>query len=178
MRSAPVTSTCSWTALSSPPNASTTTGRVQTAGIAASTAAMAATCRSSAIPTGDRGGTSSAKRGGGVSPVEPGGTHDLTAARRHALPVLHPIAVRGLPILADKGYIGAGAGIRVPVRRASSGQVLDTTTRAWNSYVNTTRVFVEHGIAHLKTRWRALARVTLCSWRTTAIVATALMLSN
>lgn len=38
--------------------------------------------------------------------------------------------------------------------------------------------FVEHGIAHLKTRWWALRRVSLCSWRISAIVAAALVLSQ
>ncbi len=113
-----------------------------------------------------------------VSPVEPGSTHDLTAARRHVLPVLYPAAVRGLPVLADKGYIGAGAGVRVPVRRPGAGQVLDASTRGWNSYINADRAFVEHGIAHLKVRWRALSRVTLCPWRICAIIATALVLSS
>ena len=44
--------------------------------------------------------------------------------------------------------------------------------------MNSTRAFVEHGITHLKTRWRALRRVTLCPWRISAIVATALVLSQ
>lgn len=113
-----------------------------------------------------------------ISPVEPGSTHDLTAARIHALPALHAAAGQGLPTLADKAYTGAGAGIHVPLRRPSGGQVLDLRTRGWNSYVNSARVFVEHGIAHLKTRWRALTRVTLCPWRITTIMATALVLSQ
>ncbi|WP_337063500.1 transposase family protein [Kineococcus sp. G2] len=112
-----------------------------------------------------------------VSPVEPGYTHDLTAARIHALPALYRAARHGVPTLADKAYTGAGAGIRVPVRRPKGGQVLDRSTRGWNSYVNAERAFVEHGIAHLKTRWRALRRVSLCPWRITAIVATASVLS-
>ncbi|MEZ0166653.1 IS5/IS1182 family transposase, partial [Kineococcus sp. LSe6-4] len=33
-------------------------------------------------------------------------------------------------------------------------------------------------IAHLKTRWRALRHVSLCPWRISAIVATALVLSR
>ncbi|WP_370467088.1 transposase family protein [Streptomyces sp. 5-10] len=52
-----------------------------------------------------------------ASDVEPGSTPDITAARIHALPALYKAAARGLPTLADKGYIGAGIGIRVPVRR-------------------------------------------------------------
>ncbi|MFE4257033.1 transposase family protein [Streptomyces sp. NPDC056910] len=52
-----------------------------------------------------------------VSEVEPGSTPDITAARIHVLPALYKAAAQGLPTLADKGYIGAGIGIRVPVHR-------------------------------------------------------------
>ncbi|MQA17481.1 MAG: IS5/IS1182 family transposase, partial [Pseudonocardiaceae bacterium] len=45
-----------------------------------------------------------------VSPVEPGSTHDLTAARAHVLGALYAAAGRGLPTLADPGYDGAGLG--------------------------------------------------------------------
>ena len=48
-----------------------------------------------------------------TSPVEPGATHDITAARAHALPALYPAAAAGLPTLTDKGYTGAGIGIQV-----------------------------------------------------------------
>ncbi|GAB3469616.1 hypothetical protein GCM10027519_42150 [Kineococcus endophyticus] len=113
-----------------------------------------------------------------VSPVEPGCTHDLTAARLHALPALYVAAREGVPTLADKAYTGAGAGTRVPVRRPMAGQVLDSSTRGWNSYVSAERALVEHGIAHPRTRWRALHRVNLCPWRIGAIVATALVLSR
>jgi hypothetical protein len=51
-----------------------------------------------------------------TSPVEPGSTHDLTAARQHVLPAPYPAAA-GLPTLTDKGYTGAGIGIKVPVTK-------------------------------------------------------------
>jgi hypothetical protein len=51
-----------------------------------------------------------------VSDVEPGSRHDLTCARIHALPALYPAASRGLPVLADVGYLGAGIGIHTPLR--------------------------------------------------------------
>src|SRR4051794_22558599 len=53
-----------------------------------------------------------------VSDVEPGSTHDLTAARVTGfLGALHAAAaLLGLPALADKGYDGAGAGIHTPVK--------------------------------------------------------------
>jgi hypothetical protein len=54
-----------------------------------------------------------------VSRVEPGSTHDLTAARAHALPALYPAAAAGLATLADKGYQGAGIGIPYKDNRAA-----------------------------------------------------------
>ena len=59
-----------------------------------------------------------------VSDVEPGSTPDITAARIHAL---YKAAADGLPTLADKGYIGAGIGIHVPVRRPK-GQGREVTS--------------------------------------------------
>ena len=50
-----------------------------------------------------------------VSDVLPGSTHDLTAARELVLPGARPY-LKDLPILADSGYEGAGAGVRVPVK--------------------------------------------------------------
>lgn len=52
-----------------------------------------------------------------VSDVEPGSTHDITAARIHVLPALYKAAANGLPTLADSGYEGAGIGVHVPVKR-------------------------------------------------------------
>ncbi|MFE7216302.1 transposase family protein [Streptomyces sp. NPDC057611] len=52
-----------------------------------------------------------------VSDVEPGSAPAITAARIHVLPALYKAAADGLPTLADKGYIGAGIGILIPVRR-------------------------------------------------------------
>jgi hypothetical protein len=51
-----------------------------------------------------------------TSPVEPGSTHDITAARAHALPALYRAAAHGLPTLTDNGYTGAGLGVHVPVQ--------------------------------------------------------------
>lgn len=52
-----------------------------------------------------------------TAPVEPGSTHDITAARVHALPTLYRAASLGLPTLADKGYTGAGTGHPHPPQR-------------------------------------------------------------
>src|SRR4051795_6536171 len=53
--------------------------------------------------------------------VEPGSTHDLTAARVTGfLGALHAAAaLLGLPALADKGYDGAGAGVLTPTKGAN-----------------------------------------------------------
>lgn len=64
-----------------------------------------------------------------VSDVEPGSTHDITAARAHALPALYPAAARGFPTLTDKGYVGAGIGIQVPLRSGAATS-MPTTRRA------------------------------------------------
>jgi hypothetical protein len=50
-----------------------------------------------------------------VSDVLPGSTHDLTAARELVLPEARPY-LKDLPVLADSGYEGAGAGVLVPVK--------------------------------------------------------------
>ena len=52
-----------------------------------------------------------------TSPVEPGSTHDITAARAHCLGALYQVAAKGLPTLADKGYQGAGIGVHTPLQR-------------------------------------------------------------
>ena len=51
-----------------------------------------------------------------VSDVLPGSTHDLTAARELVLPEARPY-LKDLPVLADSGYEGAGAGVHVPVKK-------------------------------------------------------------
>jgi hypothetical protein len=113
-----------------------------------------------------------------VSDVRPGATHDLTAARELALPALYPHAVRGLPVLTDKGYTGAGIGIRVPVRNPSHGQVLDPDTRTRNTLLTGLRALGERANALLKTRWRALRHVTLDPIRIGDIARAALVLTT
>jgi len=80
-----------------------------------------------------------------VSDIEPGSTPDITAARLHALPALYRAAANGLPTLADKGYIGAGIGILVPVRRPKgrSDQALHADTRTTNNLISGVRALGE-----------------------------------
>ena len=62
-----------------------------------------------------------------VSDVRPGSTHDLTAARELVLPTLYPHTARGLPVLADKGYTGAGIGVHVPSATTPTDRCTPTT---------------------------------------------------
>lgn len=115
-----------------------------------------------------------------VSDVEPGSTPDITAARIHVLHALYKAAADGLPTLADKGYIGAGIGIHVPVRRPKgrSETALDRGTRATNSLIRHVRARGERAAAELKERWRTLKHVTLSPSRIGDITRAALVLNG
>jgi len=108
----------------------------------------------------------------GVSPAEPGSTHDITAARLHALGALYPAAVMGLPTLTDKGYAGAGIGIHIPVK----GRDLAPDNQTRNQLIRALRAPAERGNALLKQTWKALRHVTLDPSRITEITAAALVL--
>ena len=112
-----------------------------------------------------------------TSDVRPGSTHDLTAARELVLPALYPHAARGLPILADKGYIGAGIGVHTPVRRPAGGAVLHRDTRCYNYLITDLRAPTERAHALLG-YWRALERITVCPQRIGTIVAAAHVLTS
>lgn len=107
-----------------------------------------------------------------VSPSEPGSTHDITAARLHALPALYAAASCGLRTLTDKGYTGAGIGILVPVK----GKGLDADTLSRNKIIGVLRAPAERANALLKSTWTALRRVTLSPERITTIIAAAFVL--
>ncbi len=115
-----------------------------------------------------------------VSDVEPGSTPGITAARIHALPALYKAAADGLPTLADKGYIGAGIGILVPVRRPKgrSEKALHADTRTTNNLIRGVRTLGERAAAELKQRWRILQHVTLSPSRIGDIVRGALVLNG
>ncbi|WP_327259661.1 transposase family protein [Streptomyces sp. NBC_01240] len=115
-----------------------------------------------------------------VSDVEPGSTPDITAARIHALPALYQAAADGLPTLADKGYIGAGIGIGIPVRRpkGQSEQALHVDTRMFNALLRHVRALGERTAAELKQRWRTLQHVTLSPSRIGDIARAALVLNG
>jgi hypothetical protein len=52
----------------------------------------------------------------------------MTAAREHVLPQARPY-LKDLPVLADSGYEGAGAGVHVPVKKPAGGEDLDPDTK-------------------------------------------------
>jgi hypothetical protein len=111
-----------------------------------------------------------------VSAVRPGSTVDLTAARELVLPTLYRHAVRGLPVLADKGYTGAGIGVLVPYKNRPEGP-LHLNNRCHNELITALRAPTERANALLG-RWRALDRVTVCPQRIGAIAAAALVLTS
>jgi hypothetical protein len=80
-----------------------------------------------------------------VSDVLPGSTHDLTAARELVLPEARPY-LKDLPILADSGYEGAGAGVHFPVKKPRSGE-LDIDARTRNALLRSLRYQGERGFA-------------------------------
>lgn len=105
-----------------------------------------------------------------VSAASPGSTHDITAARQFVLPKLYPAAA-GLPTLTDKGYQGAGIGIRHPLRLTRAAHVDDL---ARDKILISLRATTERGNALLKNTWRALRPIPLDPNRTTEITAAAL----
>ncbi len=107
-----------------------------------------------------------------TSPVEPGSSHDITCARKHALPALYPAAAAGLPTLTDKGYTGAGIGIMVPIK----GSNLSIDNQARNLLITPLRAPAERANALLKSGFKALRRVTLCPRRIGHITAAALVI--
>ena len=92
-----------------------------------------------------------------VSDVLPGSTHDLTAARELVLPEARPY-LKDLPILADSGYEGAGAGVHVPVKKPARGE-LDIDAKTRNALLRSLRYQGERGFALMSQRWRVLQHV-------------------
>lgn len=62
------------------------------------------------------------------SQVEPGSTHDITAARKYCLGALYKAAAVGVLTLTDKGYQGAGVWVHCPVKAATSTPTRPATT--------------------------------------------------
>jgi DDE superfamily endonuclease len=111
-----------------------------------------------------------------VSGVLPGSTHDLTAARELVLPGARPY-LKNLPILADSGYEGAGAGVHVPVKKPRRGE-LDVNTRTRNALLRSLRYQGERGFALMSQRWRAIQHVSLSPSAIGDLVKSALVLTQ
>jgi hypothetical protein len=110
-----------------------------------------------------------------ISPVLPGGVHDLTAAREHVLPGLRP-CLSDLPVLADSGYEGAGAGVHVPGEEAGRRPGTGHQHRTGNMLLCSLRCRGERGFALLSQRWQTLQRVMLSPGRIGDIAQAALVL--
>lgn len=62
-------------------------------------------------------------------PVKSGSVHGLTAARRHVLPFLYPLAAReGIVTCTDQGYQDAGVGVIVPLKGANPALTTERAT--------------------------------------------------
>jgi hypothetical protein len=110
-----------------------------------------------------------------TSDVEPGGSADIEAARRHVFPAVYPFA-KTVPVLADSGYQGAGHGIVVPFKQPAGGNVLSIDNRAHNALQRALRSLGERGFALLTDRWTALQHTTFSPSRIGDLVRAALVL--
>jgi hypothetical protein len=85
--------------------------------------------------------------------------------------------------LADKAYQAAGIGILTPIKGLPGnhplrGHPLNPSQQAYNLLHTCLRGLGERAMAMLKTRWRALQRVTLSPSRIGAITQAALVLTQ
>ena len=106
-----------------------------------------------------------------TGPVEPGSTHDIIAARLHVLPALYRSAWLGMPVLADKGYQGAGIGVPAPTKNPCP----TPDEEACNSLLSTLRAPAKREGAMFK-HFRALQRVSPGPATITTIMAAALVI--
>ncbi|SEB59517.1 DDE superfamily endonuclease [Streptomyces sp. PAN_FS17] len=109
-----------------------------------------------------------------LSPVLPGRTHDLTAARTHK--IIRICERQGVPVLADMAYIGAGEWVTTPKRRPPQGE-LTTTEQTVNRALSAARVPVERAVARLKS-WRIFRRARCSPNRITSIIKAVLTLER
>ena len=114
-----------------------------------------------------------------VSAVLPGSRNDLSAARDHGIVgALTAAAAEGLPTLADKAYHAAGIGIHTPFKKTAGQPPLGPRQRVYNLLQSRARALGERAMALLKTRWRALTRISLCPHRIGTIIQAALALTH
>ncbi|MFB6556174.1 transposase family protein [Streptomyces sp. NPDC056405] len=109
-----------------------------------------------------------------ISPALPGRAHDLTAARTHR--IIRICERQGVPIVADRAYIGAGSWVTTAIRRPPNGE-LTPTERTLNRALAHARAPVERGVACLKS-WRIFRRSRCSPNRMTVIAAAVLTLER
>lgn len=109
-----------------------------------------------------------------ISPALPGRAHDLTAARAHR--IIRICERQGVPILADRAYMGAGPWVTTPLRRPPNGD-LTPTQQTVNRALSAARAPVERGVARLKS-WRIFRRSRCGPNRMSAISAAVLTLER
>ncbi len=110
-----------------------------------------------------------------ASPALPGAVHDLTAARTVGL--IDALTTADVLTFADRGYQGAGGGVRTPFRRHRRRQRLSRREKAVNRSHARIHALGERAIATLKT-WRLLNKPRCCPRRATAIVQAILALHH
>jgi hypothetical protein len=99
-----------------------------------------------------------------------GRTHDLTAAGTHR--IIRICKRQGVPVLADRAYIGAGSWVTTPIRRLPH-QDLNPTQRTINRALSAARAPVERSVARLKS-WRIFRR-SRCSPNRMSVIAAAVL---
>jgi hypothetical protein len=102
-----------------------------------------------------------------ISPALPGRAHDLTAARTHR--IIRICARQGVPVLADRAYMGAGPWVTTPLRRPP-GRDLTPTQQTANRALSAARAPVERGVARLKS-WRIFRKARCSPNRISSIAA-------
>ncbi|MFI8348520.1 transposase family protein [Streptomyces sp. NPDC085596] len=105
-----------------------------------------------------------------ISPALPGRTHDLTAARTHR--IIQICERQGVPVLADRAYIGAGPWATTPIRRHPNRE-LTTTQQTVNRALSAARAPVERNIARLKSG--RIFRRARCSPNLMTVIAAAIL---
>lgn len=110
----------------------------------------------------------------GSHPRCPASTPDLTAARTHR--IIRICERRGVPVLADRAYIGAGHWVSTPIRRLPN-QDLTTSQQTINGALSAARAPVERSVARLKS-WRIFRKARCSPNRMTIIAAAVLALSR